>query len=203
MPPAGNKWLNDVSELKALAHPLRFRLYYALSAERQATATRLAQMVGEPTALVSYHLRQLAVHGLIEEAAELVRDRRERWWRPTTQGFSWSPSDFEHSPETRTIAATVKRLLVNNQLEHLQQFESTQAQWSGDWIDAAFASDYLLRVTPAQLKQLHEELQAVVQAWVDRTGGDDGAGSEPDAEVPPEQEIEHVMVVMHGVPFRP
>jgi DNA-binding transcriptional ArsR family regulator len=189
--------LNDVRELKALAHPLRVRLYYALTAEEAATATRLAELVDESPALVSYHLRQLAAHGLITEAPERSPNQRERWWRPSSSGFQWSQNDFAATPERRAASTAVKRLLLENHLLRLQQFEDEQPSWGAAWTSASFSSDSLLRLTQEELGQLQQQLADVVHRWV-KVGRTPAEG--PPAETP---DREHVMVIMHGFPFRP
>jgi DNA-binding transcriptional ArsR family regulator len=69
----------DVTAVRALAHPLRLRLLDLLRFDGPATATMLAGRVEESSGSTSYHLRQLARHGFIEEVAK--RDGgRERWW---------------------------------------------------------------------------------------------------------------------------
>ena len=77
----GSLSITDVGTLKALAHPLRMRLYRALCVADKATASHLADQVDEAVSLVSYHLRKLAEHGLIEEADPQSADGRERWWQ--------------------------------------------------------------------------------------------------------------------------
>jgi len=189
-----NRWIRDVRELKALAHPLRVRLYYALSAAEAATATQLAEIVSESPALVSYHLHQLAVHGFVEEAHDLVQDQRERWWRPAGPGFSWSPNDFDSAEGQRAVAATVKRLFQANQLARLREFEDKQLDWGPQWTDASFASDSLLRLTHEQMTQLHEELLGTLHKWV-------AIGQDADRDAVARRE--HVMVLLYGFPFRP
>ena len=44
-------------------------------------AADLAHDLGIPANQASFHLRQLAKYGLVEEAPELARDRRDRVWR--------------------------------------------------------------------------------------------------------------------------
>ncbi len=51
-----------------------------LRLEGPATATQLAQQLKLNTGATSYHLRQLAEHGFIEEDHERG-DARDRWWR--------------------------------------------------------------------------------------------------------------------------
>ncbi|WP_084533117.1 winged helix-turn-helix domain-containing protein [Nocardia fusca] len=63
-----------------LAHPLRQRILRALAENGPATSTALGAPLGENTGATSYHLRQLAQHGFIEEAPELAKGN-ERWWR--------------------------------------------------------------------------------------------------------------------------
>lgn len=78
--------VSDLETLKAFGHPLRMKLYRALYISREATASQLAEQVDEAVSLVSYHLRKLADHGLIEEAEQQGRDGRERWWQPASKG---------------------------------------------------------------------------------------------------------------------
>ena len=68
----------DVAAVRALAHPLRLELLDLLRFEGPSTATLLAGRVGESSGATSYHLRQLARYGYIEEER---RSGRERWWR--------------------------------------------------------------------------------------------------------------------------
>jgi DNA-binding transcriptional ArsR family regulator len=70
----------DVNAMRALSHPLRLELLDRLRTEGPATASLLAQRIGESSGATSYHLRQLARYGFVEED---VRDAkgRERWWR--------------------------------------------------------------------------------------------------------------------------
>src|SRR5688572_14129837 len=96
----GAKKLTDPKEVRALAHPLRLRLLTELQARKAATATVLAEALGEPVNRVSFHLRLLAKYDFIEEAPELARDGRDRWWRRThSDGLDWD--DLELTPEGR------------------------------------------------------------------------------------------------------
>ena len=86
--------ITEPREMRALAHPLRLRLIGLLRVEGPATATALADTVGESPALVSYHLRQLDAYNFVEEAPELAamvasvggapRRRRRSGTRPTS-----------------------------------------------------------------------------------------------------------------------
>ena len=58
----------DTGALRALAHPLRVRIYDILSQYGPQTASSLAERLGESTGSTSYHLRALAKHDLIHES---------------------------------------------------------------------------------------------------------------------------------------
>ena len=57
----------DMESLKALSHPLRVQLLDALSVYGPATASGLAERLGESSGATSYHLRQLERHGFVRE----------------------------------------------------------------------------------------------------------------------------------------
>ena len=60
--------LTDPRALRAYAHPVRMRLMGLLRTEGPLTATRAADLLGESSGTCSFHLRQLAKYGLVEEA---------------------------------------------------------------------------------------------------------------------------------------
>ena len=70
----------DASSLRGLAHPLRVQICDRLGMYGPATATQLAEMLGESSGATSYHLRQLEKYGFVEE--DTTRGSgRERFWR--------------------------------------------------------------------------------------------------------------------------
>src|SRR5919205_634619 len=79
--------LTDPRALRAVAHPLRLTLIGLLRREGPLTATQCGERVGQSPAACSFHLRQLAKYGLVEEAGG--GRGRERPWRATAQYTSW------------------------------------------------------------------------------------------------------------------
>ena len=178
-----------------MAHPLRLRLYYALALAGSATATQLAEGSNESVSLVSYHLRQLAKHGYVEPDSEprADRDGRERWWRPTSVGFSWTPSDFSNGPEAAEAAVAAQRQVDAHRAAYRQAWLDSQAAWSSQWRDAAISSDNpLLRMSPAELMEFSEQYASLMESWRDRL-----------ADAPDAPDREHVMVILQAFPFRP
>lgn len=185
--------IRDSAALKAFAHPLRVRLYYALGAKGPATASALAG--ADSVSLVSYHLHKLAECGFIEAMDSPTGDGRERWWRLSEQELEWSPTDFLDDPERHAVSTAVRRGLLAHQLARVQQYLNEEPSWGGDWADAAFSSDSLLELTPAELRAMQQEIQAVVRKFSRRAGAERRRGESA--------ERAHVMYLMHGFPFRP
>ncbi|SDM49424.1 winged helix-turn-helix domain-containing protein [Allokutzneria albata] len=182
--------ITDPDVLKGLAQPLRRQLYRLLCQLGPATAGALAKRTESDPGLVSYHLRELGRTGYIEEAPELARDRRERWWRAVPGSTSWSHLDFT-DPESRAIADTVKAQMVADQLERLRTYERERDSWPVEWVEAATSTEGGLRLTPDELRAMSEELQEVLIRWshVGKGGVDDGR--------------EHVFMFLHAFPERP
>src|SRR3982751_379302 len=99
----------DAPALKALAHPLRVQILRTLEVRGQVSVTSLAEELGESTGAVSYHLRQLARHGLVEEGDPEKGDqhavgRRRRLWRMAVDEIHISGTGFMSDPDTSEAA---------------------------------------------------------------------------------------------------
>jgi predicted ArsR family transcriptional regulator len=62
-------------------HPIRLALLDLIAEEGTLTATRAAARLGQSSGLCSFHLRQLARHGLVEEAPHPPGRGGPRPWR--------------------------------------------------------------------------------------------------------------------------
>ena len=62
--------VHDPRVLRAVAHPVRNRILTELSASGPMRAADVAQELGIPANQASFHLRQLAKYGLVEEAPD-------------------------------------------------------------------------------------------------------------------------------------
>ncbi|MER6001320.1 helix-turn-helix domain-containing protein [Nonomuraea angiospora] len=189
-----NRRIKDLDTLKALGHPLRMKLYRALRVTGAATASQLADQVDEAVSLVSYHLRKLATHGLIEEAQARGGDARERWWQSADVGISTRDEDFRDAPERAAVHAAVSRMHARQQNEMYESFLDTQSAWPGEWRNAAYSSEFLLPLTAEELRRLGDEINEVVGKW--RAHGN-AAREAGDVEG-----RENVAVHAYGFPFR-
>jgi len=81
----------DITEpeaLRALANPVRQRILMQLAVMDHARAADLAEAIGHPANSVSFHLRVLAKAGMIVEAPEHARDKRDRVWTNAAGSFN-------------------------------------------------------------------------------------------------------------------
>lgn len=72
--------ITDPKAIRALAHPLRLDLLDLLVALGPTTAAQCGRILEVSQASCSFHLRQLAKYGFVEDAGP-GSDRRERQWR--------------------------------------------------------------------------------------------------------------------------
>lgn len=180
--------------LKAIAHPLRMRLYRALRVAGAATASQLAEQVDEAPSLVSYHLRRLADHGLIEEAGPRSGDGRERWWQPASEGVSLRDEDFRGAPEKAAAHTAFARLLVDQRADLYRRYLDERHAWGSEWRAASTDSESTLRLTAAELDRLNEELLSVVRKYDEQGRADEAAGDT--------EGRENVALHLYGFPFR-
>ena len=54
--------------MRALTHPVRLALLDAGNSQGPLTATQAGELIGEPPNTCSFHFRQLARYGFVEEA---------------------------------------------------------------------------------------------------------------------------------------
>jgi predicted ArsR family transcriptional regulator len=155
--------LTDAQTLRALAHPVRIALYEELAYGGAMTATELGGRIGETPTTCSFHLRQLAKYGFVEEAGG--GKGRARPWRLTS--FGWNvPTAYD--PETQIAGDAVLRLSRERAFARYQRWQETKAGYPKEWQEAADDSGYLTYVTAAELKQVSQELHAVLGRFWDR-----------------------------------
>jgi DNA-binding transcriptional ArsR family regulator len=180
--------LEDPEALRALAHPLRGRLLAALRMDGPATASELARRYGESSGATSYHLRMLARYGFVEDDPA-PRAGRERWWRAAHELTEWSPATFlDAEPGEGEAARQFMRRVVADYARWQARWIDELESWDSEWRDASELSDLGLRLTPAQLKALREELLATIFRYRDAGPAGDGA--------------ERVMVLVQAFPQR-
>ena len=106
------KRLRDPRALRALAHPTRLSLVGLLRVEGPLTATRAAELLGESSASMSFHLRQLAKYGMVKAGGG---KGRERPWRATAM-FTNLPEAAEN-PDLAVAADLLSSVIAERYFE--------------------------------------------------------------------------------------
>ena len=152
--------------LRVLAHPLRSRLLAELRVHGDATATELARALGTNTGATSYHLRQLAEVGLIQDSGEGT-GRRRVWRAADSPGPTEVGGDILDPDDPDDVAAA--DWLARDYLEHFTgragDWLDTRAQWPQPWQPVLGLEDHLTLVTAEQMTALREELLEVLERY--------------------------------------
>ena len=161
---------DDPRVLRAIAHPTRNRILSELFAAGSLRAADIARELDIPANQASFHLRQLAKYGLVEEAPDEARDRRDRVWRLVDpDGVSFRTRELLEQPGGKAAYAVFQRSAV---------------AWGHHLVDRALApdpaagreksvSEWALRLTPQESQELLEEMGELVDRWRQRTRGSD------------------------------
>ncbi|MEK9523236.1 ArsR/SmtB family transcription factor [Streptomyces sp. NPDC087908] len=155
----------DPRSLRGLAHPLRIQLLRALRTGGPATASQLAEKLGESSGATSYHLRQLAVYGFVEDDPTRGKGR-ERWWKAATQGVTVDESlSLNPDPAVRGALDLYFHEIANNHTQELSTYLGTRHDWGDAWIGVSDMSDFTLRLPPEKLRELDTRLHEVIASY--------------------------------------
>ena len=169
----------DAEALKGLSHPLRVQLFDALSVYGPATASALADRLGESSGATSYHLRQLERHGFVREV-EGKGTGRERWWERVPGGVTISATEIDNSPSTRAAPQAVMRQWEQNRSVLLNDFIARGVDALPDeWLDVSNVATANLRLTSEQLKHVTESWEAWAREILEPLRGQSQPGSRP------------------------
>jgi len=181
----------DATALRALAHPQRLRMLGMLRIDGPATATTLAARLGLNTGATSYHLRQLAKHGFIEED-ERLGNARDRWWRARHETTAFlSTGDDEEALDAGMAFA---QAALTAQIGQMQRALERHANLPPEWREASTISDYNIPLTASQARALVARLNALLLEAMEtapKLGSDYESGVEP------------VTIMLHAFPHPP
>jgi len=160
------KQLTDPKALRALAHPIRLKLLGQLRIHGQLTATQAGDLLGESSASCSFHLRQLAKYGLVEETGG--GQGRERPWRATTM-FTSVP-DYAEDPKVDAAADLLRGVIVDHYIADLMRWRQAKPDEPEEWQQAAQFGDTFLYLTAGELAELAERTRELLDPYLDRQG---------------------------------
>jgi DNA-binding transcriptional ArsR family regulator len=156
--------ITDPLAMRAMAHPVRLALMMALNDAGTLTATEAAERVGESPSSCSFHLRQLAKYGFVEEAPG--GKGRQRPWRAVEVGFSIS--DVHEDPETALAAGALARVVSERWLERARVGLERRKYLPEEWRRSTGFDEMTLYVTPEEMRALNEEILEILFRYRER-----------------------------------
>jgi DNA-binding transcriptional ArsR family regulator len=178
----------DVTALKALAHPMRLRMLGMLRIDGPATATQLATRLGLNSGATSYHLRQLAQYGFIEDAPG--PSRRDRWWRASHELTSVPAAETEGETFDMDVAFT--QAILSLQVSLMQKAVEEYAELPLAWRKASTASDIVIPLTSEKAEALTKRLSDIVM---------EAMSEAPPLGEPLPPDMVPFMVLLHAFPY--
>jgi DNA-binding transcriptional ArsR family regulator len=160
--------VQDPAALRAIAHPTRQRILTELAVLGHARAADLAQAIGEPANSVSFHLRVLAKAGMIAEAPEHARDRRDRVWANVAESYVVDPGSPEVVREVvRPALRWAERLFAEANDTGFREDSGSRPDSGSREEDRLFAISALV-LTPQQAAEMTRELTELLERWAHR-----------------------------------
>ena len=150
--------LTDARTLRALTHPVRIALIEGLLLGGAMTATDVGERIGESPTTCSFHLRQLAKYGFVEEAGG--GKGRSRPWRLTSVGMRSATAHDD--PETEMAAGALVRMLRERQFARYRTWLETNKNFPRQWREAAGSSESIIYLTAAELDELNHEVLSLL-----------------------------------------
>lgn len=149
--------------MRALAHPVRLAILSRLQVDGPSTATALAPQVGATPSVTSWHLRHLAEHGLVKDAA-VDSDGRQRWWEAVGRGFRFTPTKDDAGRDAATLLSRVM----------FEQAEDLPGRWArdveplleDDWRQSAGLSNTTFVVTVQELADVEAAIEQLLAPFV-------------------------------------
>jgi predicted ArsR family transcriptional regulator len=160
----GPRELTDPRAMRAMAHPVRLALMEALNHHGQLTATQAAEHVGESPSNCSFHLRQLAKYGFVEEAEGGTG--RQRPWRVVNVGMRFT--DVQEDAETALAAGALARVVQERWLDRARAGMEQRQLMPEEWRRVTGSDQMTLYVTPEEMKAINDQLVELLLSYRDR-----------------------------------
>lgn len=153
----------DTQTLRALAHPVRLALLETLALHGPQTATQAGEHIGESPTTCSWHLRQLARYGFVEEAG--TGKGRARPWQLTALSLNIAGGG---DTDSQLAATALTDLVRERAVQRYRRWLENRSHYPRPWQQAATEDQLLLWVTPEELERVEAEILAVQARFADR-----------------------------------
>ena len=169
----GGHRLSGPDAVKALAHPVRLGLIEVLGVQGQLTASEAGELLGQSPASCSFHLRQLQRHGVVGEVGR--GPGRRRYWELLEPLVSWSVAEDDVDGARGAVA--LGSALNTRAFERHRRWLAAAGRYPQRWLRAAFFREALVLLTPDELADVQDRLDAVLMPYLQRSSDEvpDGA----------------------------
>jgi DNA-binding MarR family transcriptional regulator len=167
--PRRRRLLDDPLAIRAMAHPVRLDLQALLGKEGPLTAADAARRLGISQALASHHLRQLAKYDFVEPAPG--KDNRERPWRLVSTSQTWRSARL--TAEGAAAADILEQLIAERALNNLTDWQQRRRTAPDVLVENSGISHTGIYLTSEELAELEEQINALLQRYVDERPIDD------------------------------
>jgi DNA-binding transcriptional ArsR family regulator len=155
--------ITDPQTMRAMAHPARIEIMEHLSSTgASVTATGMAGLVGLSPSATSYHLRELARYGLVEQAPGRG-DARERLWRSTSSGWNLEPGTTE--PDVLAAEQALLDVYLARDFARERDWLARMHAEPKEWREAAMVSDQMLLLTAEELGEVNRAVRELLAPY--------------------------------------
>jgi DNA-binding transcriptional ArsR family regulator len=151
--------ISDPTAIRALAHPLRLDLLELLAASGPATAAQCGRVLGVPQANCSFHLRQLAKYGFVEDAAP-GRDRRARRWQVP------DPQLRVRITGAAVVRHQLEQVVVEREAQAILEHTRREDAGSVEWQQKAGIMTALAVLSADEAAELRRQWQALLEPYI-------------------------------------
>lgn len=162
----------DARGMRALAHPTRLAILLQLQFHGCNTATGLSGQVGVSPSVASWHLRHLAEHGLVKDAAN-QGPGRQRWWE-AVNGFRFAVVDDDSADAARALTSVLEQ--IEGDLPGRWRAE-VEPHLDPQWRRLSGRANTAIVITPAELEAIGSAIEQLLAPYVRRSPSErpDGA----------------------------
>ncbi|HLS26939.1 MAG TPA: helix-turn-helix domain-containing protein [Beutenbergiaceae bacterium] len=155
----------DPAVMRALAHPLRIDILEIMDEVGEATASEIAERLGQTVANCSFHLRILAAGGFIERAEPRGR---EKPWRVLHHSRDMRPD--REDPLSIAESAELGSMYVQREAARMVSFLQNSLSYAhnSEWIPAVMINTSTFWATAEEMEELAEDLSALMDRFEGR-----------------------------------
>jgi hypothetical protein len=150
--------------LRALAHPLRWKLLDLIVREGTATATRCSEVTRESVASCSYHLNILGKYGYLEAVRGTGKDKP---WRSTSLHQDLAAPSLDIEDQLASEAAT--EAFLEHEFARARASRRQLGTEPGEWQRASGLGGATIWVSAEELDHITKELTGILRRYAQRS----------------------------------